>query len=186
MDLAHQQLYLAAHPAALEALLRLSSSVRTGPVEVTSLVRHREYQRRLARSNVNATRRASMHTLGLAFDVSVLNVPSATAREIADVLLAMRRAGDIYFVAETQQLVFHVVPAPARLDAWTAVHASTTVAGEPDLLPRPGRYVTTSVAPVSMLIVPPSATRASAAWSIPIGAGLLACAARMIRRVRRA
>jgi hypothetical protein len=115
LDLAHQHLYVAAHPAALGCLLQVAARVRSAPLDVTSLVRHRAYQAHLQRSNPNAHTRLPVHTLGLAFDISVLNVPIRTAVEIRDVLRAMRDAGDLYFVAETRQLVFHVVPTPQRL-----------------------------------------------------------------------
>jgi hypothetical protein len=51
----------------------------------------------------------------LAFDISVLNVPLRPTRELRDVLREMRDAGDLFFVAQTQQLVFHVVP---RRSGW--------------------------------------------------------------------
>ena len=119
-DLGHQALYVAARPATLGVLLRIAARVRT-PLEVTSLVRHQAYQQALARTNPNARTDVPMHTLGLAFDLSILNIPVPAARELRDVLRQMRDEGDLYFVAEVRQLVFHVVPAPERQDFYAAV-----------------------------------------------------------------
>jgi hypothetical protein len=121
-DLVYQPIYVAARPAAVGALLTVASRVHSGPVEVTSLVRHERYQRMLQRTNRNAVTRVPTHTLGLAFDVSVLETPLETALEIRDVLRAMAGAGEIFVVAETRQLVFHVVPAPERLGFFAAVY----------------------------------------------------------------
>jgi hypothetical protein len=114
LDPAHQALYLAGRPEVVGMLLDIASRVRSGPIEVTSLVRHREYQRSLSRGNPNARTGVPTHVLGLAADISVLNRPVAHARELRDVLLAMAGAGEIHVVAERRQVVFHVVPAAAR------------------------------------------------------------------------
>ncbi len=114
LDPAHQALYLTARPEVVGMLLDIASRVRTGPLDVTSLVRHREYQRSLARRNPNARTGVPTHVMGLAADISVLNRPASHARELRDVLFAMAAAGEIHVVAERRQLVFHVVPAAAR------------------------------------------------------------------------
>jgi hypothetical protein len=119
-DLAYQDLYLAADAAALGCLLHVAARVST-PVDVTSLVRHLAYQRALQRTNPNARTELPMHVLGLAFDISVLNRPLRAAIEIRDVLRRMREDGDLYFVAETRQLVFHVVPTRERLPFYREV-----------------------------------------------------------------
>ena len=121
-DLVYQPLYVAARPATLGALFAIAGRVRSGPVEVTSLVRHHEYQRALRRSNPNASTKVPTHTMGLAFDISVLNSSVETVREIRDVLRAMSAAGDLFVIAETHQLVFHVVPAPGRLAFFEALY----------------------------------------------------------------
>lgn len=121
-DLVYQPIYVAARPATLGALLTVASRVEGGPIEVTSLVRHGQYQRMLRQTNRNAFTEVPIHTLGLAFDISVLNAPYATAVEIRDVLRAMAGAGDLFVVAETRQLVFHVVPTPQRLPFFEAVY----------------------------------------------------------------
>jgi hypothetical protein len=121
-DLVYQPLYVAARPATIGALLTVASRVESGPIEVTSLVRHAHYQRLLQQTNRNALTAVPTHTLGLAFDVSILNAPLETALEIRDVLRAMAADGDLFVVAETRQFVFHVVPAPERLPFFEAVY----------------------------------------------------------------
>ena len=131
-DLEHQSLYVAARPETVGCLLHVASRVRSAPLEITSLVRHTRYQRLLARTNPNARTAVPTHAMGLAFDISILNMPIDSARELRDVLRRMRADGDLYFVAETRQLVFHVVPAPAQRRFYAAVHDSLT------RLPAPG------------------------------------------------
>jgi hypothetical protein len=122
-DLAHQTSYIAARPAAVGALLDIASRVASGPLEVTSLVRHTEYQEALRASNANANTSVPMHTMGLAFDIALVNTPLARVYEIRDVLRKMQAAGDILFIGERRQLVFHVVPHPSRLGYYTDVYA---------------------------------------------------------------
>jgi hypothetical protein len=123
-DLVYQPLYVAARPAALGALAAVSTRVRSGRVEVTSLVRHYDYQRALSRTNPNAATTVPTHTMGLAFDISLLNTPLDTAFEIRDVLRAMSESGELFVIAETHQLVFHVVPAPEYLGYFEALYHS--------------------------------------------------------------
>lgn len=129
MDLGNQTSYIAARPATIGALLTLASRVKSGPIEITSLVRHSEYQGALRKTNANANTAVPMHTMGLAFDIAVVNTPLQRAHEIRDVLREMRRAGEILFIGERQQLVFHVVPHPSRLGYFTAVY--TAALGSP-------------------------------------------------------
>jgi hypothetical protein len=82
-------------------------------------VRHLEYQRLLQRTNPNARTALPVHAIGLAFDISILNVPLSTARTLRDILRRMRIDGDLFFIAETRQLVFHVVPTPQRLSFYS-------------------------------------------------------------------
>lgn len=121
-DLRHQTSYLAARPATIGALIELASRVRTGPLEITSLVRHGEYQTALRATNDNAWTSLPMHTMGLAFDIALMNTPIETVYEIRRALRAMRDAGDILFIGERGQLVFHVVPHPSRLGHFTDVY----------------------------------------------------------------
>src|SRR5688572_31153252 len=118
-DLDRQSSYLAARPATIGALLDIASRVQSGPLEITSLVRHSDYQDVLRTTNVNATTSVPMHAMGLAFDIALLNVPLETVYEARDVLQRMQSDGDILFVGERQQLVFHVVPHPSRLGHYT-------------------------------------------------------------------
>ena len=130
-DLENQISYIAARPATIGALLDIASRVKSGPIEITSLVRHSEYQGALRATNKNATTSVPMHTMGLAFDIALVNTPLETVYEIRDVLQRMRDNGEILFIGERRQLVFHVVPHPSRLGHFTNVytHALGTSAG---------------------------------------------------------
>lgn len=121
-DLENQVSYIAARPATIGALLDVASRVKSGPIEITSLVRHSEYQRELRSTNKNAATSVPMHTMGLAFDIALVNTPLATVYEIRDVLQRMRDNGEILFIGERRQLVFHVVPHPSRLGHFTNVY----------------------------------------------------------------
>ena len=122
-DLDNQAAYIAARPATIGALLEVASRVASGPIEVTSLVRHSHYQDELRLTNVNATTSVPMHTMGLAFDIALVNTPFERIQEIRRVLEEMRDAGDILFIGERRQLVFHVVPQPSRLGHFADVYA---------------------------------------------------------------
>lgn len=122
-DLDNQESYISARPATIGALLEVASRVTSGPIEITSLVRHSEYQGALRKTNGNANTSVPMHTMGLAFDIALVNTPLSRVYEIRDVLEQMQNAGDILFIGERQQLVFHVVPSPSRLGYFTDVYA---------------------------------------------------------------
>ena len=146
-DLEHQASYTAARPATMGLLIEIASRVKSAPVEVTSLVRHDEYQQALRTTNLNATTPLAMHTTGLAVDIAVVNTRMHAVREIRDVLVQMRDAGDLLFIAERNQLVFHVVPHPLRLGHFTEVY-QTRVRPRVDAIPtdlvvlvRPGGFV---------------------------------------------
>jgi membrane protein DedA with SNARE-associated domain len=128
-DPEYQHLYVGARPEAVGLLLAIASRVPSGPLEITSLARHEEYQRRLARTNANAQTAVPTHVMGLAFDISILHTSLAHATEIRDVLREMARAGDLHFIAERQQLVFHVVPSPARRSHYAALARRAGEAG---------------------------------------------------------
>src|SRR5262245_11994431 len=129
-DIARQASYVAARAATIGCLLDVASRVKSGPIEVTSLVRHLEYQQQLRMTNANAATDVPTHALGLAFDIAMVNTPLPTVLEIRDVLRRMSDAGDIFVIVERQQLVFHVVPQPSRLGWYSEVYANT-VAGQP-------------------------------------------------------
>lgn len=121
-DLANQAMYLGARPATLGLLYEIAERVKTGPIEITSLVRHQQYQRELGATNGNARTEVPTHAMGMAFDIALVNTPLTRSYEIRDVLRGMRDAGMLYFIGETQQLVFHVVPTRASLGYYEALH----------------------------------------------------------------
>ena len=129
MDMARQSSYVSARPATIGCLLDVASRVKSGPIEITSLVRHLGYQQQLRMMNVNATDDVPTHALGMAFDIAMVNTPLKTVLEIRDVLQQMEAAGDILVIAERHQLVFHVVPQPSRLGWYSEVYAHA-VTGE--------------------------------------------------------
>jgi hypothetical protein len=155
-DLGNQATYIAARPATIGALLDIASRVTSGPLEITSLVRHSEYQEDLRTTNGNAHTSLPMHTMGLAFDIALVNTPLPRVYEIRDVLSRMQQAGDLLVVGERKQLVFHVVPHPSRLGYFTAVYARAAAAAlsrevipstnlEPDLAPYALPVVSTEI-----------------------------------------
>src|SRR6185503_9551742 len=121
-DLANQSSYATARTATIGALLEIAARVKTGPVEVTSLVRHADYQEDLRATNPNAITSVPMHTMGLAVDIGLVNSRLETIYEIRNVLQQMQDAGDILFIGERRQLVFHVVPSPSRLGHFNDVY----------------------------------------------------------------
>ena len=154
-DIAHQASYVAARTAAIGCLLDIASQVKSGPIEVTSLVRHLGYQHELLMTNANALTDVPTHALGIAFDIAMVNTPLETVLEIRDVLRKMSDAGDIFVIAERQQLVFHVVPQPARLGWYADVYARA-MTGQPWTQPADDRIavvpvVTTSINSVQRL-----------------------------------
>ena len=122
MDMSRQASYVSARAATIGCLLDVASRVKSGPIEVTSLVRHLGYQQQLRVTNLNATDDVPTHALGMAFDIAMVNTPLKTVREISDVLQKLSAAGDILVIAERHQLVFHVVPQPSRLGWYTEVY----------------------------------------------------------------
>jgi hypothetical protein len=169
-DLANQAAYLAARPATIGALLEVASRVTSGPIEVTSLVRHSDYQDELRETNVNANTAVPMHTMGLAFDIALVNTPFERIQEIRRVLEAMRDDGDILFIGERRQLVFHVVPQPSRLGHFTELYTRAfmppAVAARPlpvDITAAPSVVRASVVADV--VDVRPTEEHAAAWWS---------------------
>lgn len=121
-DLENQAMYLGARPATLGLLYEIAARVPSGPIEITSLVRHMQYQRALGATNGNARTDVPTHAMGMAFDIALVNTPLARVYELRDVLRDMRDAGLLYFIGESQQLVFHVVPRPSWLAYYEALH----------------------------------------------------------------
>ena len=157
-DLDRQTSYIAARPATVGALLDIASRVKSGPLEITSLVRHTEYQDALRSTNSNANTSVPMHTMGLAFDIALINTPIKTVYETRDVLRQMQEAGDILFIGERKQLVFHVVPHPSRLGYYTDVYARALQG----TLPRAGDLPASSVATVAPLVTAVVSTEVAA------------------------
>jgi hypothetical protein len=122
-DLARQDSYVSGRAATIGCLLDVASRIKSGPIEVTSLVRHLEYQHELGATNANAMTDVPTHALGIAFDIAMVNTPLATVLELRDVLKQMSDAGDVLVIAEREQLVFHVVPQPSRLGWYADVYA---------------------------------------------------------------
>jgi hypothetical protein len=171
-DLDHQSLYVAARPETLGCLLHVAAAVRSAPLDVTSLVRHHEYQRVLLRTNPNARTGFPTHAAGLAFDISVLNVPLTTAAETRDRLREMRDAGYLYFVAESRQLVFHVVPRPE----WSAFYAELFDALISLPPPRPARAAPSPqalLARAGLHAQPAEVGTASVWWMVAAATGLV-------------
>lgn len=183
-DLANQSSYTAARAATIGALLEIASRVKSGPVEITSLVRHSDYQEELRTTNPNAITSVPVHTMGLAVDIGLVNTPLETIYEIRDVLRRMQDEGDILFIGERRQLVFHVVPHPSRLGYFNDVYVRAVGApltsrsagahaflDAPRLLPeRLAPQVTTEIiamlpaeGPIQNLWVEPPAEKAPAA-----------------------
>jgi hypothetical protein len=127
-DLENQALYVALRPAAMGMLIDITERVNHGPVEVTSAVRSAEYQRALTRGNSNANTDVPTHVMGYAVDIGLKFASEETAKDLRRVLDDMRDAGDIYFIAERNQLTFHVVPVPERFPHLEAIYYKTRAA----------------------------------------------------------
>ncbi|HEX6324655.1 MAG TPA: DUF5715 family protein [Vicinamibacterales bacterium] len=135
-DLENQHLYVALRPAALGMLIDIAQRVRYGPLEVTSLVRTEDYQQALMRGNGNANTDVPTHAMGYAVDIGLKYASADTAAELRRVLEEMRDAGDIYFIAEANQLTFHIVPVPSRLANFeTLYHQTVAAAQQPEPAP---------------------------------------------------
>lgn len=131
-DLENQQVYVALRPAAMGMLIDISRRVAYGPLEVTSVVRTSEYQRALMRGNGNANTDVPTHAMGYAVDIGLKYAPEGTAKELRRVLEEMRAAGDIYFIAEANQLTMHIVPVRSRIPHFEAIYQQArTDAGQP-------------------------------------------------------
>jgi hypothetical protein len=172
-DLDNQESYISARPATIGALLAIAAQVKSGPIEVTSLVRHSEYQGALRKTNGNANTSIPMHTMGMAVDIALVNTPLSRIYEIRDVLQRMQADGDILVIGERQQLVFHVVPSPSRLGYFTDVYARALAASSsaqtPTLASTPVRDAlrpySTAVVTAEIIDVAPTAAFADEWWA---------------------
>lgn len=137
-DLENQHLYVALRPAAMGMLIDITRRVAYGPLEVTSVVRTSEYQRALMRGNGNANTDVPTHTMGYAVDIGLKFAPEHTAKELRRVLEEMRAAGDIYFIAEANQLTMHIVPVRSRFAHFEAIYQEALAAEQqPEPAPEP-------------------------------------------------
>jgi hypothetical protein len=135
-DLENQPLYVALRPAAMGMLIDITQRVQYGPLELTSLVRTAEYQQALMRGNGNANTDVPTHAMGYAIDIGLKYMPPDTATGLRRVLEEMRAAGDIYFIAEANQLTFHIVPVPSRIPNFEALyHQTVAAAAQPESAP---------------------------------------------------
>jgi Family of unknown function (DUF5715) len=162
-DMARQASYVSARPATIGCLLDIASRVKSGPIEVTSLVRHLGYQDELRLTNANATPEVPTHALGMAFDIAIVNTPLKTVREINNVLQQMSAAGDILVIAERHQLVFHVVPQPSRLGWYTEVYTDL-ITGQ-SIQPQDARASVTPAVNVAISSLQPLPTFAAEWWA---------------------
>ena len=163
-DMARQASYVSARPATIGCLLDIASRVKSGPVEVTSLVRHLGYQNELRTTNANATPDVPTHALGMAFDIAIVNTPLKTVHEISDVLHQMSAAGDILVIGERHQLVFHVVPQPSRLGWYTEVYTHL-ITGQPSMRPADSNASVTPAVDVAISSLQPMPAFAAEWWA---------------------
>ena len=173
LDLDHQSLYLGARLETLGCLFDVASRLRLSDVEVTSLVRHARYQHRLTATNGNARTAVPTHVMGLAFDLSVLHMPLEAVQELRDVLRDMAAHGDLLFIAERRQLVFHVVPAPSRRAYYRAFAASLEVSGDSQRL-YPARAMTETSVSVTSPAWSATASRRADDLGVPPTGGVVA------------
>lgn len=134
-DLEHQHLYLAVRPAAAGMLLDIARRVEQGPLELTSLVRSTDYQRALMRGNGNANTDVPTHTMGYAVDIGLKFIAPDAAKALRAALDEMRDAGDIYYIAEANQLTFHIVPAPSRIPYFEQIYADASAPAPAEVAP---------------------------------------------------
>ena len=132
-DLDNQALYISLRPAAMGMLIDVTRRVAHGPLEITSLVRTTEYQNALMRGNRNANTDVPTHAMGYAVDIGLKFASEQTAKELRRVLEEMRTAGDIYFIAEANQLTFHMVPVPSRMPHFEALYREAVAAAQAEI-----------------------------------------------------
>ncbi|HEV2763656.1 MAG TPA: DUF5715 family protein [Pyrinomonadaceae bacterium] len=98
-------------PEALSVLKELAESYQAKfnrPLPVTSLVRPDEYQRRLSRSNSNATRiETPPHSTGLAFDILYKHMTAEEQEHVMSDIARLRDAGRVEALRENRDH-FHV------------------------------------------------------------------------------
>ena len=81
-------------------------------------------------------------------DIGLKFMAPDTALELRRVLEEMRAAGDIYFIAEANQLTFHIVPVLSRLEHFEALYQESIA---PLPAPAPAPPVAEPAQPASRL-----------------------------------
>lgn len=158
-DLEHQPLYVSLRPAAMGMLIDISRRIEQWPIELTSAARTVEYQKALQRGNGNANTDVPTHAMGYAVDIGLKFAPAETAKDLRRVLEEMRTNGDIYFIAEANQLTFHIVPVRSRMAYFETIYQDALVAARaPEAAPEP----VPAPAPVEQ---PQPASRFANIWS---------------------
>jgi hypothetical protein len=114
------------------------------------------------------------HALGLAFDIAIVNTPLPTVMELRNVLRKMSDAGDLFVIAERQQLVFHVVPNPSHFGWYAEIYARAISGGpwDPPVDNNRALTPTVSVSIGSLQPVPAWADEWWAAENVPLEAAL--------------
>lgn len=129
-------LYIQASPSAIGALtyiayetrqlyqaLGLGSKKKYVPLEITSLVRSREYQKKLAKSNPNARTEFPSHATGRVFDISYLRLSEAEYGCLRLVLNDLEWIGALDVTRESKvSRTFHVGVNPIYDDFFTKIY----------------------------------------------------------------
>jgi hypothetical protein len=117
MDKSNQEYYIATKKETAGALLFIAQEVaklrkdrKQLPLEVTSISRTVDYQRKLTKVNPVATKAVSFHVLGLAFDITKNGMSETDQRDIQFILDELDSTGYISWVPENA--AYHVVVAP--------------------------------------------------------------------------
>jgi len=116
-DMTHSYPYLT--PNAKRALERIGLSFyeysnNNSTITVTSLTRTEDTQKKLRRSNRNATREESTHTRGVSFDISYIRYNGIKdwnekhTKVLEGILAAMQANHEIYVIKERKQSCFHI------------------------------------------------------------------------------
>jgi len=116
-DMTHSYTYLT--PMAKRTLEKIALSFYeysgdASTMTVTSLTRTEDTQKKLRRSNRNATYSESTHTRGVSFDISYIRYNGKKdwndklTKVLEGVLAAMQKEGEIYVIKERKQSCYHV------------------------------------------------------------------------------
>ncbi len=133
MDLPNQDLYMATKPETAGCLLYIAhmlQELRNGRkrlvLEVTSVTRTVDYQKKLSRFNPVATKQLSFHVLGLAFDITKRGLSDQDMRDIQFVLEELDSTGFISWVPENAAYHVVVAPNPDAISFFTGVYKANS------------------------------------------------------------